>query len=283
MSSGSRRRGVRVVLVLAICGLVGAGGTVDAADGTGPTPALTARATTLAVDPAFLAAQPEAVARALRAGVVITRDATAVRASFASGVIVGLRDGVATIVTARHVVDPRYPGAPSDLPSVPGLTVTSIGGVRVRARVAWLAPHGVDLAIVSARLADREARTAIWERDARVRRGDAVFTIGNTQGGRWLRADGAVEQLRDARQDGFDFAMVLSSVAVQSGYSGGGLYDARGRLVAVNSTRGLGAGATQMGGPAGGGTQTREPALLSTALDALLDLAPAELQLRAKP
>ena len=237
-----------------------------------PAPAASpAAAARLAIDPAVLAAQPEAVARALRANVAIERDEGPGRpATVAAGVILRLHDGTATIATAQHVVDPRFTGGahvPSKPETLPTITVASIGGVRVRAKVEWLAPHGVDLAILSARLADPEARAAAWTGDAPLpKTGEAVFTIGNPKGNGWARADGSVKQHREARQDGFDYTMLWSEVVVQPGFSGGGLHDAQGRLVAINSTR----GAISAG--------LRGALLLSTPLRALVALAPAELR-----
>lgn len=225
----------------------------------------------LAIDPTVLSAQPEPIARALRANVVIERDAGVGRpATVAAGVILGIHDGTATIATAQHVVDPRFTGGvrvPSKPETLPTITVVGSGGVRVRAKVEWLAPHGVDLAIVSARLPDPEARAAVRADDAPLpQAGDPVFTIGNPQGAGWTRADGSVKQHREARQDGFAYTMLWSAVVVQPGFSGGGLYDAQGRLVAINSTRG------------GISAGPRGALLLSTPLRALVALAPAELR-----
>lgn len=234
-------------------------------------PAAGATAAHRAVDAAVLAKQPEPIARALRANVVIERDAGVGRpATVAAGVILGIHDGTATIATAQHVVDPRFTGGvrvPSKPETLPTITVVGIGGVRVRAKVEWLAPHGVDLAIVSARLPDPEARDAVRADDAPLpQAGDPVFTIGNPQGAGWTRADGSVKQHREARQDGFAYTMLWSAVVVQPGFSGGGLYDAQGRLVAINSTRG------------GISAGPRGALLLSTPLRALVALAPAELR-----
>lgn len=221
--------------------------------------------------PALLAAQPEAFARALRANVVVERAADAGRAGIvAAGVIVRLHDGTATIATAQHVVDPRFTGgtrAPSKPETLPAITVTSIGGVRAQAKVEWLAPHGVDLAILSARLPDPEARVAALADDAPVpKAGDRVSTVGNPQGAFWTRVDGTVKQQREARSDGFVRTMLWSDLVVEPGFGGGGLYDAQGRLVAIDSTRGAISAVGQ-----------GRALLLSTTLRALVELAPADL------
>lgn len=230
-----------------------------------------AAATQLAIDAARLASQPETVARALRAGVVMERDEGAGRSpSVGAGVILRLREGTATIVTARHVVDPRFTGGlrvPAKPETLPAVTVASIGGVRVPGKVEWVAPHGVDLAIVSVPLSDPEAREAARADDAPLPKpGERVFTVGNPQGGYWTRVDGTVKQQRETRQDGFAVTLLWSDLVVQPGFSGGGLYDAQGRLIAIDSTRGA----------ISSGAQGRA-LLLSTTLRALAELAPAEL------
>jgi S1-C subfamily serine protease len=225
-----------------------------------------------AIDGAVLASQPEAIGRALRANVVLERDEGAGRSvTVAAGVILQLRDGAAIIATAQHVVDPSFTGAlraPAKPETLPPLAVTSVGGVRAPAQVVWLAPHGLDLALVSARLQDPEARAAARHDDAPLPKpGDRVFTVGNPQGGFWTRVDGNVKQQRAEQRDGFAFTLLWSDLAVQPGFGGGGLYDAQGRLVAIDSKRGA----------ISSGLQGRA-LLLSTELRALVALAPAPLQ-----
>lgn len=280
-----RERAVRSARAGTICALIRArAGTIGAltlalAAASGATPAHAVEATPtpapagapqLAIDAARLAGQPEAIARALRANVVIERAQSGDQpAMVAAGVILRLHDGTATIVTAQHVVDPRFRGSPRATASpetLPAITVTSIGGVRAPAKVEWRAPHGVDLAIVSARLPDAEARTAVRAGDAPLPTpGERVFTIGNPQGGYWTRVDGTVKQQREARQDGIGVTLLWSDLVVQPGFSGGGLFDAQGRLIAIDSTRGA----------ISSGAQGRA-LLLATALRALEELAPAD-------
>jgi hypothetical protein len=125
----------------------------------GPSPA--------GVDDATLRAAPEAVARALRANVMIDLRLDDGRRSVASGVILALRDGVAYIATGRHVVDIGFVGRPGPATSTRSeLGVVGVDGVRAPAKIEWLAPHGVDLAIVSASLSSSAVRAARWDRTA---------------------------------------------------------------------------------------------------------------------
>ena len=215
-------------------------------------------------------AAPEPVARALQANVMIETALADGRRSVASGVILQLRDGEAYIATGRHVVDPSLRGAGAPAASaVNDLTVAGVDGVRVSAKVEWLAPHGIDLAIVSAPLPSNAVRAARWDRTAVPRPGEAVFAVGNPDGAGWRHTSGSLTQIRDLERGGQAFQMLQSQVALGPGYSGGGLYDAEGRLIGINSLGGLPAGDSRFPGGIG----------LSVTFPTLLELAPARLTL----
>lgn len=220
------------------------------------------------VDDTTLRAAPEAVALALRANVMIDGGLADGRRSVASGVILALRDCVAYIATGRHVVDIGFVGRPGPAASTPSeLTVVGVDGVRASAKIEWLAPHGIDLAIVSASLSSSAVRAAPWDRTAVPRSGDEVFAVGNPGGSGWRRTDGSLMQVRDQEKDGHAYQMLQAKIALPRGYSGGGLYDAAGFLIGINA---MGGGPVGASGGIG----------LATALPTLLDLAPARLALR---
>lgn len=221
-------------------------------------------------DDASLLAAPEAVARALRSNVMIDVRLAGGRRSIASGVVLVLRDGVAYIATGRHVVDIGFVGRPGPEASTPDdLTVVGEDGVRAPAKIEWLAPHGIDLAIVSASLSHRAVRAARWDRTAPPRAGDSVFAVGNPGGAGWRHTSGSIMQVRDQEKDGHAFQMLQAKIALAPGYSGGGLYDAAGFLIGINSLGGVPVGDHRVSGGIG----------LATALPTLLDLAPARLAL----
>ncbi|MEO8601407.1 MAG: serine protease [bacterium] len=195
------------------------------------------------------------------------------RRTVAAGVILQIRGGVAYIATARHVVDGAFNGGLAAEPepsALKGFSVLTIDQVRAAATVEWVAPHGIDLAILSAPLSSRQVQAAHWNRGALPQVGSALFTIGNPGGAGWTQASGTLAQIRDQEQQHDAFQMLQTNMALQPGHSGGGLYDAAGQLIGINAMTGLGRDPRFPGGLG-----------LSTALASLLDLAPQRFALPA--
>lgn len=205
------------------------------------------------------------VAHAMRATVLVEREEPT--RSVGSGIVLRIRDGVAWIATARHLVDPDFPRPPQ--PGVDRaairLTVAAIDDARTGASVEWLAPHGIDLAILTAPLPGDDVREAYCERDVMPRAGDEVFAIGNPQGERWALSTGTVSQVREQQREGYEFRVLQSTLALRPGDSGGGLFDDGGRLVGING----------QSAPRGADPRLAGGLALSTSLTTLLDLAPA--------
>lgn len=217
----------------------------------------------------------DSVDRAQRANVMIEATVGADRRIVASGVILEMHDGVAHIVTARHVLDRNFAGAaqaePRALDSLQGFSVLTFDGVEAAATVYWLAPHGIDLAILAASLSSTKAEPAHWDSFVTPRVGAAVFSVGNPGGVGWVRTAGTLAQIRDYQRDGYAFRMLQTNLQLEPGDSGGGLYDGDGRLIGINSMAVIGADPRFPGGLG-----------LSTALSPLRDLAPPQLGLFAR-
>src|SRR5205807_751717 len=84
-------------------------------------------------------------------------------------------------VTNRHVVDASFDGradAPDKLPD-DKVQVLLVGGVAQPGRVVWVAPDGIDAAIVRVPCTTTKALAARWGESHRARIGDPVFAIGN--------------------------------------------------------------------------------------------------------
>lgn len=223
----------------------------------------------LTLDPDSLNELPDRIARAMRANVVIHTGAAWRPRGIGSGVILSIRDGLAQVVTNRHMVDRNYAGGqrspPADLDSLDPVHLLSVDQMLIPAKVEWIAPHGVDLAIVSARLSSSEVATAPWDRDAAARIGDSVFAVGNPHGLGWTHSAGDISQIRRQTIGDYNFRVLQTTAAINPGNSGGGLYDAEGRLIGINTfvadhrvAEGLG---------------------FSIALPTLLELAPQRFQL----
>jgi S1-C subfamily serine protease len=222
-----------------------------------------------AIDPESLQELPDRIGRALRANVMLRTAAGFGQQGFGSGVVLAIRDGSALIVTNRHVVDSSYfdgkTTVPSDLGALDSLSVMTVAQSSVPAKVEWIAPHGVDLAIVSAPIMDDEVREAHWDKSLVPHIGDNVFAIGNPQGLGWTHSAGDISQVRRRSQGGYDFRVLQTTAAINPGNSGGGLYDANGKLIGINTLT--------------SDKRFAEGLSFSIALPTLLDLLPERLEL----
>ena len=120
------------------------------------------------------------IARAVRANVVIESSFSVTGQAIGSGVIVSRHDGDTLIVTNRHVVDPRFHdrAVSDEIPKIE-LTVEAYRQLPVPGRVIWVAPDGIDVAIVSARVHSENTEAAPWNDSPLPAMGDDVFSIGN--------------------------------------------------------------------------------------------------------
>jgi hypothetical protein len=212
------------------------------------------------------------LARAMRANVLIeqTRGLGLLggRAS-GSGVIMELSEGEALIVTNRHVVDPSYPssnqvsdGTPAGLGT---LDVTMLGRPSGVGRVVWVAPEGIDLALVRvAAGVSGQAQAAPWSKGRAMRVGESVFAIGNPHRLGWTHTQGVISQFRLQERGGRPVRVIQTQAAINPGNSGGGLYDREGYLIGINTWT--------------GDKRISEGIGFAIALDTLLDLKPAELK-----
>ena len=161
-----------------------------------------------------------------------------------SGVILQLDSQSAWILTNRHVVDPDYSeststGAPPE--GVRGTVEVKLVGQPLQpGQVIWTAPEGIDLAVVQTSVVPQPAAparpsAADWVSPAEPRIGDAVFAVGNPQGLGWTHTQGTVSQFRTQSRGSRQVRLVQTSTAINSGNSGGGLYNAAGRLIGINT------------------------------------------------
>jgi len=229
----------------------------------------------LTIDPESLDELPDRLARAMRANVLIQSNFGLGRHGIGSGVILKVRDGSALIVTNRHVVDHAFAEAadapaPAELKKMGTINVMTVGQTTVPGVVEWVAPHGIDLAILTVPLLEAmdEVQEALWNSKETPHIGDAVFAVGNPHGLGWTHSAGSVSQVRRRVQDQFDFRILQTTAAINPGNSGGGLYDADGRLIGINTLTGDKRFAEGLG--------------FSIAFPTLLELIPDSLELPAE-
>jgi S1-C subfamily serine protease len=266
------RRGMALAVLAIVIGLFDiVGWAIGLSRSVGPAHSAVAL-NDLAIDPESLDDLPERFARAMRANVVIESVAGLGGRAIGSGVIMRIRDGMAHIVTNRHTVDLSYTGAsrpvPKDLAALKGIQVITVGQVPVQAKVEWIAPYGVDLAIISAPVLAEEVQEAHWDRDATPHIGDEVFAIGNPHGLGWTHSAGDISQVRRQKHGDYNLRLLQTTAAINPGNSGGGLYDSEGRLIGINTMTSDKRFAEGLG--------------FSISLPTLLELAPQRLDLPLK-
>lgn len=213
---------------------------------------------TLLADPApgvEIDEAPEQIRRALRANVWVSSEGAA-GAVQGSGILVSRTGERLLVLTNRHVVcaDGRTPDK---------VQVRVCDGVTADAAVAWLAPDGIDAAIVEARcLAGERVVPMAVERDVTVRIGDAAFAIGNPLAYEGTYTTGVISSIRSLRAGARSLRVYQTQAPVNPGNSGGGLYTQAGQLIGVNTW------ATEK--------QVSEGLGFAIAVEALLDLLEAE-------
>ncbi|MCA9137069.1 MAG: trypsin-like peptidase domain-containing protein [Planctomycetales bacterium] len=193
------------------------------------------------IDPESLEQLPEPIGRAMRANVLIQSQSGIglLGTGLGSGVILKTDGDTALIVTNRHVIDPGY--ATSSVTQTKAeeigstVFVTALGQPETPSQVVWVAPHGVDLALISARISSTEIRSAHWQKELRSKIGDPVFAVGNPHGLGWTHTAGDISQLRRQSRGTFEYRVIQTTAAINSGNSGGGLYDAAGMLLGINT------------------------------------------------
>jgi hypothetical protein len=189
----------------------------------------------LQTDPAARKGVSPALDRALCATVMLESNHGGLKGKvIGSGVVLKLDNGTALLVTNRHVIDPNFPGA-AELKGLPPVRVRYIEGTIGDGKVVWLAPHGIDLALVQTDTTTPEARTAPWEAGRAVHVGETVFAIGSPHQLGWTHTQGVVSQLRLQHTDGVAVHVIQTQAALNPGNSGGGLFDQEGRLVGINT------------------------------------------------
>jgi hypothetical protein len=184
-----------------------------------------------------------ALQRGMRANVLLERKhgmAFLGGKAVGSGVILRIDGGKALIVTNRHVVDAnfpaRYDGNADRLAALDPLTVHMVDQPGRRGNVVWMAPGDVDLALVRVPVpGESKAQAAFWRKGRPMRVGEAVFAIGNPHFLGWSHTQGSISQFRFHEYSGRRVRIIQHQAAINQGNSGGGLYDADGYCIGINT------------------------------------------------
>ena len=190
-------------------------------------------------DPSALEGLDPPIERAMRANVLIecrhSKLGRLGQGMMGSGVILSLPGGDAVILTNRHVVDPAFHGKGNPEPKVGSVDVLLLDAPLQTGKVVWVAPDGIDAALVRVPCVTAKAMTAPWRHGHRPRVGQQVFAIGNPHQLGWTYTEGAVSQYRLQELDGRSIRIIQTQTAINPGNSGGGLYDKEGFLVGINT------------------------------------------------
>ena len=183
-----------------------------------------------------------AVARSVRANVLVeTKVGSGIfgGTGIGSGVILKIENGSALIVTNRHVVDPKFEGEEAIAPKggLPDgrLEVKLIGQPSHPGRVMWIAPDGIDLALIRVAVDGVGARAALWKPKPELMIGSEVYTIGNPQHLDWSHTRGSISQLWLQKRGDRQVHVIQTDAPLNPGNSGGGLYDKSGQLIGINT------------------------------------------------
>lgn len=205
------------------------------------------RATSIALseyafDPSSIENLPEDLKRAMRSNVLVEVNNGLLSQGMGSGVVLTTKGGNALIVTNRHVIDPDYNGtaenAPPDLDQYGSITVRTIGQIPIKGKIEWIAPHGIDLALISAPLSKEIVSEAFWEKNKVPFIGSRVFAIGNPHALGWTHSSGSISQYRKQTKGAFTYQIIQTTTPLNPGNSGGGLYDENGTLIGINTMTG---------------------------------------------
>jgi hypothetical protein len=182
------------------------------------------------------------ISRAMRANVLIesaTGRSAFSRRGIGSGVILAIDKGEALVITNRHVIDIAHAGSTeaADLDAINKnpINVRMVGQPSEPARVIWVAPGGIDAALLRVRCSTDEAAATAWAPKTPMHVGDPVFAIGNPHNLGWTHTQGNISQFRTQGEGDARVRVIQTQTAINPGNSGGGLYDAKGNLVGINT------------------------------------------------
>jgi S1-C subfamily serine protease len=173
----------------------------------------------------------------MRANVRIEVDKGGGRA-LGSGVIFRIAGATAWIVTNRHVVDGYFAetqgAAVTPLTALPPASVTYVTNDTETAEVLWVAPNGVDLAVIKSPCPASGIAAALWNIETPITQGQEVFAVGNPAGLGWTLTRGTVSALRRQTSGKSTIPVIQTDAAISPGNSGGGLYTQDGMLIGIN-------------------------------------------------
>lgn len=195
-----------------------------------------------ALDTSSVDKLPDDLKRAMKSNVLIEVSNGLLDRGMGSGVVMTFANGKAYIVTNRHVIDHEYnensEKVPSNFDDSGTITVQALGQIPIPGKIEWIAPHGIDLALISAPLNKNIVSEAFWDREKSTLIGSKVFAIGNPHALGWTHSNGSISQYRKQTKGAVTYQVIQTTTPLNPGNSGGGLYDEKGILIGINTMTG---------------------------------------------
>ncbi len=151
-----------------------------------------------------------------------------------SGIVVGESDGHRAILTNRHLVEPSFDSRSPWVVGRPAqITAYLHDGTVDSAFVAWKAPQGIDLAIVTTGFQASNAEVTLRAASGEASIGEKVFAVGNPHELSWSYTEGVISAIRTREGGPFPLRLFQTQTPINPGSSGGGLYAADGTLLGI--------------------------------------------------
>lgn len=185
----------------------------------------------------------ERIAAATVVIVVPAHDGDAKNPGIGTGAIIGRDSERAWIVTCSHVAMPYASVAswrdPADAMPV---WVQLYDGRSAQGTITWAAPPPLDVAVVEVPMENTPAPIEISRTTDALEAGAPVMFVPNPYRHGWMIHHGEIEKRRLHNTPAGPYSLVYTTLPVQPGDSGSGLFDSRGLLIGLNTWARFGAG-----------------------------------------
>jgi len=183
-------------------------------------------------DPEDVRQAPPHIQRAIRANVAVKAHSFGFQ-SEGSGVVLASHGDRVFVLTNRHVVSQGRQSFESL--GETEVTIVFFDGSAVDGSVVWQAPPGLDLLLLACEPLGASFETAVARASSALTVGEEVFAMGNPLGLGWSYSAGAIAAIRRSTYEGGMLRMIQAQLPLNPGNSGGGLYDAQGELIGINT------------------------------------------------
>lgn len=164
-------------------------------------------------------------AQALRANVVIKCTGDPLLGSMlGSGIVIKKTNQTAFLLTNKHVIE-----------NAKSMEVTFYNGEVSEGHLEWQAPKNIDLAIISCSLLAGNKIQPVNFSPELAGQSQSVFAVGNPMNLLWSYTEGVISSRRIQNYDGQEVSIYQTQTPINSGNSGGGLYNQNGLLIGVNT------------------------------------------------